>query len=57
MRKMSLVLLVVLSGCIGYARGDGAGNVEVVTNWGTLGGAPQEASTGASAGGAEAAPE
>jgi hypothetical protein len=49
MRHVSLLLLIALSGCIGYARGDGSGNVEVVTNWGTLSSAPTEASAEVSA--------
>lgn len=48
MRPAALFLLIVLSGCIGFARGDGAGNVEVVTNWGTLGSQQADASPEAS---------
>jgi hypothetical protein len=36
MRLIALLSLLTLSACIGYARGDGAGGVEVVTNWGTF---------------------
>jgi hypothetical protein len=38
MRLSALLALLVLSGCIGFARSDGQGNVEVVTNWGSFGG-------------------
>lgn len=43
MRVFALLALLVLSGCIGFARSDGQGNVEVVTNWGSFGGAADEA--------------
>jgi hypothetical protein len=36
MRLIALLSLFTLAACIGYARGDGDGNVEVVTNWGTF---------------------
>jgi hypothetical protein len=36
MRALALLSLLTLSACIGYARGDADGNVEVVTNWGTF---------------------
>jgi hypothetical protein len=39
----ALLALCLLSACIGYARGDGQGNVEVVTNLGSFGGVPDEA--------------
>ncbi|MGI1663435.1 hypothetical protein ACRDNQ_14435 [Palleronia sp. KMU-117] len=42
MRVSALLALLVLSGCVGFARGDGQGNVEVVTNWGSFGGAAEE---------------
>jgi hypothetical protein len=42
MRYLILLSLVLLSGCIGYARGDGQGNVEVVTNFGRSGEIPDE---------------
>ncbi len=38
----ALILLLLLSGCIGYARGDGDGNVEVVTNLGSVGEIPDD---------------
>ena len=36
MRLLALLSLLTLSACIGYARSDAEGNVEVVTNWGTF---------------------
>jgi hypothetical protein len=48
MRPAAILLILFLSGCIGYARGDGSGNVEVVTNWGTLGGQSAESAAEAS---------
>lgn len=45
MRYLAFLALLTLSACIGYARGDAEGNVEVVTNWGRLGGAPQDTAT------------
>lgn len=37
MRAIALLVLLCLPACVGYARGDGQGNVEVVTNWGSFG--------------------
>jgi ABC-type glycerol-3-phosphate transport system substrate-binding protein len=36
MRLIALLSLLTLSACIGFARSDAEGNVEVVTNWGTF---------------------
>ena len=37
MRMIALLALLTLPACVGFARGDGQGNVEVVTNWGSFG--------------------
>ena len=46
MKRVCLCLVLLsLSACVGYARGDGQGNVEVVTNLGTIGEIPDEDTT------------